>query len=85
MYPCESIVRMTELSQGPGENFTCHEDSLSLPDQNHKKKNKHTAQSRLASNVSQEKEEPSFPLICSCTDLFLIEMKFPVKKNIQIF
>lgn len=39
MYPCESIIKMSESAQGPAENFTFNEEgSLSLSDQNHQKK-----------------------------------------------
>lgn len=101
MYPCESTVKMTELSQGPGENFTCHEDSSSRSDQNHQKK-RHTyitfgfklwPRKRQSSSYfvfSEDRkwgegETPNFPLVCSCTDLSIIEMKFPVKKTSKYF
>lgn len=39
MYPCKNIIKMSEPSEGPAENFTFNEEiSLSLPDQNHQKK-----------------------------------------------
>lgn len=74
---------------------------LSLSDQNHQKKSTPKSRLASNFSQEKDKvlslcflitegeegrrETPSFPLICSCTDLFLIEMKFPVKKAIQRF
>lgn len=39
MYTCKTIIKMSEYSQGPAENFSYNEEgSLSLSDQSHHKK-----------------------------------------------